>query len=956
MIEKWVRFVVKNRWPVIVFIAFLTAAGVFGLRRLYFYNHMSDWLPRDNPEIGLYLNTSEKFSTNEMVLIMVRPEQGLFQPKSLALVRTLTDELKDVKDVFSISSLANMVDIRKAEDGLEVRNLMDEIPDGPEAMSRFRDYVMSKEMYRNRIISGDGEWAAVSVFLRGQNDIPKLMKEVIIPRTDSVLKGRAEYYFAGMPADTHFVNEYARRDLTLLVPIMVLAIVVILYFNLRSWRAVLSPVLVVLVANIWLFGLIGFLGKPLTIITPAIPVLLIALGSAYGIYVVNKIQHDRRNSGLDRKALIIASTAVVVVPILYAAVTDIFGFLSFRGVPLGLVADFGLFSALGLAMAVSLAVTLIPALASLIDFGGENSKKKERMSGFLAACSRTITRRPKQVLVAFVLIFIVAGLGIPKLKREVGFANFYAKNAQPRKALLMANEHLAGAYPVAVYFRFDDARTPENLRLMRYFENYLLSCPKIDVPFSIVDLVEELNFQMNDRVALPDRGPAVQNLWLFLEGRNELQQLLTEDRKEALVFSKVSDAATAFSQEITRQWNRFFPQSTAAGFVRYDLSRISAEDSDTVRNAEARYLSNEIAWIARHYFQTALDPEAVAQALTRSRLEGADPSAADGRIETVCRSYMSSNQFPFALNENQARLLAADATVRHGHGTLNAESLGAMLRKHVPAKDFDQGLAEEAVSSIQYKIKETEQQIAAGNLADGLRALLPGTDPNFDKRAQSVLYDLVDDLAVLPAGRPGLPAGEPVTYGDIKPTGYPILMTKLADFLFQSQVLSIILAYLITLVLMILLRRSFVLGLVSTIPIIFSSVVMYGLLGFFKIPLDFATMLIGPVSIGVGIDYTIHVIYVITDEIKKGATLEEAIASAFQERGRAIISNTAAVMAGFGILLFSSMVILRNFGGVMVLSMLLCFVGALTVLPVILLLLRPRALIRIAKQGGRHVD
>ncbi|MCJ7611266.1 MAG: hypothetical protein MUP19_03310 [Candidatus Aminicenantes bacterium] len=59
----------------------------------------------------------------------------------------------------------------------------------------------------------------------------------------------------------------------------------------------------------------------------------------------------------------------------------------------------------------------------------------------------------------------------------------------------MANSHLAGAYPVSVYFRFDDARTPENLRLMRHYENYLLSCPKIYIPFSIVDLVEELNFQ-----------------------------------------------------------------------------------------------------------------------------------------------------------------------------------------------------------------------------------------------------------------------------------------------------------------------------------------------------------------------------------------------------------------------------------------------------------------------------
>ena len=956
MIERYVRFVVRNRIAVLILVGLLTAAGLLGARRLYFYNHMSDWLPRSNPDIALYLNTSEKFSTNEMVLIMVRPQAGLFHPESLALIRTLTDELQDVPDVFSISSLSNMVDIRKAEDGLEVRNLMDDVPQGPEAMDRFKEYVLSKEMYRNRVISGDGQWAAVSAFLRGHDDIPKLMKKVIIPKADSVLKGRAEYDFAGMPADTHFVNEFSRRDLFLLVPVMLLAILIILYFNLKSWRAVLSPVLVVLVGNVWLFGLMGFLGKPLTIITPAIPVLLIALGSAYGIYVVNKIQHDRRNSSGDGKALIIASAAAVVVPILYAAVTDIFGFLSFRGVPLSLVADFGMFAALGLAMAAVLAVTLIPALAGLIDFGAVSPKKRERMSGFLAAASGVIVHRPKRVLLVTLLVFVLAAFGIPRLKLEVGFANFYAEDAAPRKSLTMANEVLAGSYPVAVYVRAEDARTPENLRLMRRFESYLLACPKVDAPFSIVDLVEELNSQMNDRAAIPDRGPAVKNLWLFLEGRAELRQLVTDDKTEALIFSKVSDASTPFSRELAQRLKQFFAETTAAGFVRHDLSRLPAGDAERVRNAEARYLSDELVWIARHYFQVELDPGAVSQALIRSRVGGTDPVAAAERISTVIKSYVSSNQFPFALNEGRAKLLAEEAAVRRSQGTLSAESLTGLLRKLIPPRDFDQGLAEDASSSILFKVRETEERLEAERLRTALRPLVTGNDPDFDRRSESVLYDLVDGLAVLPAGLAGLPAGEPIANGDIKPTGYPTLMTKLADFLFRSQAVSIALAYLVTLVLMSLLRRSFVLGLLSTVPIIFTSAVMYGIMGWTRIPLDFATMLIGPVSIGVGVDYAIHTLYVITDEVKRGATLEGAITHAFQERGRAIISNTAAVMAGFGVLLFSSMVILRNFGGVMVLSMLLCFIGALTILPAVLLLVRPRALARIAKHGGRHAD
>jgi len=82
----------------------------------------------------------------------------------------------------------------------------------------------------------------------------------------------------------------------------------------------------------------------------------------------------------------------------------------------------------------------------------------------------------------------------------------------------------------------------------------------------------------------------------------------------------------------------------------------------------------------------------------------------------------------------------------------------------------------------------------------------------------------------------------------------------------------------------------------------------------------------------------------VTEEIRQGHHLPEAIRLAFLERGRAMLSNTAAVTAGFSTLLLSSFVLLRSFGGVMVLSLLFCFIAAMTLLPAALLVLRPKIL------------
>jgi len=271
-----------------------------------------------------------------------------------------------------------------------------------------------------------------------------------------------------------------------------------------------------------------------------------------------------------------------------------------------------------------------------------------------------------------------------------------------------------------------------------------------------------------------------------------------------------------------------------------------------------------------------------------------------------------------------------------------------ILKEHLRPAAFDADLAADAAGSLAYLVRETRENLRTAVLRDELRPFLPSGPAEFEQRASSILYDLVDNLAVVPAvSAPA--AAEPVGFERADQTGYPVMLTKLSGFLFHSQIMSIGLAFMVTLLLMILMRKSVALGFLSVLPIGFATVLMYGLLGFARIPLDYATMLTGSISIGVGIDYTIHFLYVVTSEVRAGHELREAIRLAFIERGRAMFSNTAAVTAGFLVLLLSSLVLLRSFGGIMVLSMLLCFAGAMTLLPAALLVVRPKVL-RVKKE------
>ena len=212
MIERLIRAVVRRRRLVLLLVLALTAVAAAGLTRLRFYNRMVDWIPKSDPQLALYSELSEKFSLNEMVLVLIKPKEGVFAPGSLARIKKLTETLQERAEIFNVTSLANASDIRKTDEGIEVAGLLDRLPEDAASAAALKDYVLSKEAFRNRVVSGDGEWAAVSVFIQGRLDVIHAVDAVVIPAVEREFKGRAEILYTGTPADGHFINGHGCQN------------------------------------------------------------------------------------------------------------------------------------------------------------------------------------------------------------------------------------------------------------------------------------------------------------------------------------------------------------------------------------------------------------------------------------------------------------------------------------------------------------------------------------------------------------------------------------------------------------------------------------------------------------------------------------------------------------------------------------------------------------------------
>ncbi len=167
--------------------------------------------------------------------------------------------------------------------------------------------------------------------------------------------------------------------------------------------------------------------------------------------------------------------------------------------------------------------------------------------------------------------------------------------------------------------------------------------------------------------------------------------------------------------------------------------------------------------------------------------------------------------------------------------------------------------------------------------------------------------------------------------------GYGYVRSELANKVLTGTYYSLGIALLVIFILLSIIFRSAIAGLLGIIPLSISVLILFGIMGLTGVRLDIATALLSSVMIGVGVDYTIHFLWRYREERRQNRFPREALITTITTTGRGIIFNALSVIVGFVVLIISSFTPIRFFGILVVVSILCCLIGALVVLPAILL-------------------
>lgn len=609
LLEKYPDLLLKYKWFILSLVFVITVFFAAFIPRLQVNPDVMSYLPDNDPEAVFFNEVGMEFGGNQTGVIALKTSD-VFTAENLSLISAMTDTIKNIPGVGTVVSLSNIIDIREEDSMLVVTRLVDpdNLPSDPASLRKFRDYVLSKSMYRGFLVSDDASMSVIAVKIREGFDIPvdtnltgKRLQRYLsrkfpgsiyrfIDRGDTIHvkidQGKVaenirtvvrnsfpdfQIFFGGLPFMVNDIGKIIMHDILFLGPFTLLIILIVLYFGFKTIRGVLIPVITVAIAVIWTLGLMGALGFNITLVSNVTPVILLAVGSAYSIHVCSRIQlamkTEQNIAVAVRKVL-----PYIVVPVFLAAFTTAIGFLSFiYGSYLVMIRDFGILTSCGVGFSFLLAVLLAPVIELLFPGKtGNNGQLPDKTSSFASRLSaflyRLSSRHPSGTLVFWGVVTLIMASGAIFIERRVDLIDYFKKDHPARKAEEEIDRHFSGTIPVFVEVK-GNILTPEGLSVLQRISGFFEAYPITIHPQSIARLFEEMNDLMGEGKVIPSDQSKIDNLWFLLQGQEVIDQLLTPDQSKALVQAVVTTSNSIKMNHLVDSLNHYITLVETPGFT-----------------------------------------------------------------------------------------------------------------------------------------------------------------------------------------------------------------------------------------------------------------------------------------------------------------------------------------------------------------------------------------------------
>ena len=504
---------------IIIIIAAITVFLGIQLPKVELDNNNLRFLPNESPAKVISEYIDETFGGQVIILVWLeRPFRSVYEKNFLQRIREFSSAVEGVDLVKSVNSLMSTQYITGEGDSIIVSDLVpDDFSGTPEEIAELKRRIASWDLFRGSLVSDD--LSATQILITLDADFADASTPAVANSLFGIKKiaheifdGEAEVYFAGQTVVNATINESIIADNALLLPLAVVVVLALLFFSFRRLIFVILPISTAVISVIWTVGLAAMFGVKLSTITTIMPIILIAVGHAYGIHVITHYVKDVREKILsieEHRLLVIDLMNKMIKPVFLAAITTITGFISFCFTPIVPMREFGYYTSIGVLAVFILTVFFVPAMLLLRGPGKPRSHEKQEkndsendhISNTIASIFLSIARKKRTVLVSVVVIILISIFGISKIIVDNSVVDFFQNETDISRSDRFIREKFGGSKDLNLVVLADTTEEllhPDVLKAVDDLSDYLNNrVPDVGKAVGFTDVIKRINQVFN---------------------------------------------------------------------------------------------------------------------------------------------------------------------------------------------------------------------------------------------------------------------------------------------------------------------------------------------------------------------------------------------------------------------------------------------------------------------------
>lgn len=486
--------------------------------------------------------------------------------------------------VKKVDSIVNSDYIKGGAGKFSVMKLLDNEEVTPKNIAEARKRIDSWSMYRGLLVSKDSTMTSVLIQLSSKDvntrsGVYRHIRKII----DATKPADIGVSVAGEPVISYFMTDSILHDIAVLMPLVLITVALMLFVSFKNFQGVFYPMAGLAICVLWTYGLMGYCGIPVNIVSSILPVVLTALGSAYGIHFMNNyfLIHSEDKLGSIKKNI-----TTVGVGIFTGALTAMAGFLALLSTKFVPLRNFGLFTGVGIFFALVIVMYFLPSMLLGINSPKVNFRDEEEHKGvilnFLKWFNHMVQHRSGLLLLLSLIVCVVSVAGITRLKVEMNNAEFFKKNAAVRMDDDRLNRKLDGTQQMDLVFETNDGSSvlkPEILaKVDGYRDDVMAKFPRINRVMGINDYLKKMNQEMSggeaEQYSLPESAQKADDYLMLYSGA--LDTFVTAKHDKASYDIVINRTNTMTLEKIQKYTEKYFEEAAKKYNLKVSVSGTGA--------------------------------------------------------------------------------------------------------------------------------------------------------------------------------------------------------------------------------------------------------------------------------------------------------------------------------------------------------------------------------------------